>query len=299
MITLEELIKSEFEQVDSKEIVGFLSKEKLLHPIKKSIAIVNAHLGSLQHELDNYGVPQLAHVASILLIKINEQLRLLKANKKANAKKKLEYLLGNILRQLLIQITHKLPDEVKIKFSTTTYNALKETCILYDYDFEELMKFLNIQSKANENSAVYFSTATIDVAESVFEETPSYSWYNNSNKQFEAFLEMVKRNGITKDTGKLRKLFENPAENLAIKFDETRPSFVVQFLSCVSDSGYVIANGCKFYQVLECHVFNFKEVFLKNTSAQRRVAAVKRPKGWAGVKNRIEKELKEIYKLET
>lgn len=300
MLQLKKIIKAEFEDADIDEIISKLSSHHLYAPIISSINLINKHLKESEHEICSYGTPQISHIASSLLIKINESFRTLVFNKKEKDKKELEYLLGGLLKRLLIQVTESLPTEVKIKFARVIYSALKDTCSLYSYDFVQLIKFLGIENSAFENSVSYNASPLLDISDSKNDQIPCYIWNNgSSSKEFNVFIKMVKKHGITKEIEKFKQLFENPSQNLAINMDEKRSVFVLQFLSCINDSGFVLTNGFGFYQVLQCHVFNFDKNFLKDTSAKRQVAAVKKKKGWKPIKNGLMKELLGIVKLES
>src|SRR6202008_1850794 len=137
-----------------------------------------------------------SHIASCLLIKINEYLRALKSKNKKD-KENLEYLLGNILKQLLIQIINRLPKEGKIKFTTVTYIALQDTCKLYNYNFAELMMFLNVQNTAFEKSVSYNAAPPVNISGPTFKETPAYVWISGSTREFDAFIKLAKKYKIT------------------------------------------------------------------------------------------------------
>lgn len=297
MLQFEKILKAEFEDANLNEIIKKISSHKLYDPIVKAVDLINEHLEHSDHELSSYGTPQISHIASSLLIKINEYLRTLISKKREKQKKELEYILGGLLKRLLMQITERLPAEIKIKFATVIYAALKDTCALYDYDFVQLMKFLRVEHSAIENSISQDASPEIDLNEVGSEQIPCYIWNNGANKEFNRFIKMIRKHRITEDIEKFKLLFQNPSKNLAIRFDEKRVVFVMQFLSCVNDSGFVLTNGFGFYQVLQCHVFDFDKTFLKGDTPQRRIAAVKKKTGWEPIKKGLNKELTSIVKM--
>lgn len=297
MLQLKKIIKAEFEDANIDEIIYKFSSHNLYASIISAIDLINLHLKEAEYEISSYGIPQISHIASSLLIKINEYLRTLVSRKKEKDKKELEYLLGGILKRLLIQITDSLPTETKMKFATAIYSSLKDTCSLYSYDFVQLIKFLDIENAAFENSVSFNASPLSDTNGTKNNQIPCYIWNNGSSNEFNFFIKMVKKHAITEEIEKFKLLFKNPSKNLAINMDEKRSVFVLQFLSCINDSGFVLTNGFGFYQVLQCHVFNFDKIFLRDNSAKRQVAAVKKKKGWKPISDGLRKELLSIVRL--
>jgi hypothetical protein len=294
MLQFDKIIKAEFEDVNLDKIVKKISHHNLYVPIIKSIDLINRHLKEAKHELDNYGTLQVSHIATALLIKINEYLRNLKLKREKKEKQDLEYILGNVFRRVLVQITSQLPSDKKIKFATVIYSSLKETCELYNYDFLQLMSFLSIENYAYEKVVSNYDTKLITPDSTNSNQIPCYFWTSGSSEEFSAFVQILKKHEIAEDAMQIENLFKNPTKNLAIKLDEKRVVFVMQFLSCLNDTKFISANGYGFYQVLQCHVRNFENVFLKNKTPQRMVDGIKKLKSWKPTKKMLEKEFKDL-----
>jgi hypothetical protein len=296
MLRFEDIMSKEFAEANPKHVVDLISRHHLLEPIQKTIDLINFHLSEKENEIKSRGTIQVSHLASSLLIRINEHLRGLKAKRRKKDKEELEYYLGNLLKRLLQEITILLPQDAKIKFSVEIYVALKDTCELYGYDFPELMKFLGILSTARELHVGTQTPAVVPSIERNALQIPCYNW-NGTHEQRVAFLQMVKRHKISKEHKKIEQLFCNPAKNLAIKLDESRAGFVLHFLACVNESKFITPVAAGFYQVLECHACNFSQAFLKGLSAQRAVGNAKKKSNWKNNMKIFNTELKAIVEM--
>ena len=296
MLQLEKILKIEFAEIDLTETKRNLATHGLYDPIVQAIDLINGHLQNSKHELKTYGSIQITHVATALLIKINEYFRILKKQKKHKVQKSLEGLLGSVLKRLLIQVIEILPENKKLKFAILVYNSLEETCKLYDYDFKHLMTFLGIESSASGKFISNTDSALIDPSKLEVNQIACYIWNHKLNMEFASFIGIVKKFKITEDINKFEQMFDYPNDNLAIRFDEKRAEFVMQFFAYLNDIKLMTTNGCGFYQVLECHVFDFKRVFLKDSTPQRIVDKIKKKNGWHPTKDRFEKEFKSCMK---
>jgi len=109
-------------------------------------------------------------------------------------------------------------------------------------------------------------------------------------------LEGMKELDITEDTAKFAKLFEQPVEKLSIRLNELRVDYVLQFFSCLNQTGFITSSNRHdgFYQVLQYHVVNFDEVFLANRSIQRRVDLAKKLRSYPANKELFDRFFKSL-----
>ncbi|PLX08434.1 MAG: hypothetical protein C0596_06140 [Marinilabiliales bacterium] len=282
MITLANILKAEFADADFEKIKEVLVSHKLHEPITQSLSIINKKLKNLSQEIHNYGVPSISHIASCLLISINEYLKFLDSQNQIAEKESLEYLLGSIFRRCFIMIVDKIPEPTNILFTKALYSSLQDTCTIYKYDFSKLMQFLSINVTANEKQAESISQNVKNVNKTLSRQIPGYVWMGKSDGENE-FIKFVKESGIclNEDFNKFHLLFHNPKENLSIDFNNLMHAYTLQFLANLNKSGLITYYGCKgFYQVLQFHVVDFDSLFLHNLTPQRAIDSVKKHPAW-------------------
>jgi hypothetical protein len=158
------------------------------------------------------------------------------------------------------------------------------------------MVFLGVEKTALERIASASDSTIVNPTNTERTEIPCYIWNCGSDKEFSAFLKIVEKLKITEDIKNIELLFKRPTKNLAIRMDEQQPDYVLQIFAYFKDVKFFLTNGCGFYQVLQCHVFNFDKVFLKGRPVQRRVDKVKKKNSWKLTKTTLEKEFMSIHK---
>lgn len=163
MITLKNIIQTEFENVTEDEVVNQLSEHKLYGVIIQTIELVNAHLANKEQQLKSYGTIQVSHIASSVLIRVNEYLKLLDNRQKDVWE--LKQLVGSIFKRLLMMISAALPKQAKQKFAISLEISLKETCLIHGYKFKELVKFLGLDTLAYVNWIAATDDSIVPTAE--------------------------------------------------------------------------------------------------------------------------------------
>lgn len=299
MITIDQILKQEFQNVGRDKIVSILSKNKLYDFLSEIISLINGHIDNKNEELKSFGILQISPIASTLLIRINEYLRHLSKQKKIKEKQELEYILGNITKRIIKLIIDQVPNNVKALQLKSIEISLRDTCSLYNYDFEKLSEFIQIDDLVREIYVEFTNqkeeTQVLDV--SLNTSLPGFRCCADHNKkQLPQLLELIKELEISDDLEQIEKLFHKPKENLAIKLNESKATYVLQFWAALSASKFIESDSKKygFYQVLECHVVNFKEVFLKGKDGQRGVDRVRKLKDWESRKIEFEGYFKKL-----
>lgn len=285
MITLDQILKHEFQNIGRDKIVSTLSKHKLYDFLSEVISLLNTHIENKTEELKSFGTLQVSPIASALLVRINEYLRQLSKQKKIEQKKELEYVLGNITKRIIKLIIDQVPNHSKALQLKSIEIGLRDTCELYNYDFEKLSEFIQIDDLVRE-IYVEFSgqkeaVQSLDV--SLDTSLPGFRCCADHNKkQLPLLLKLIKDLEISTEIEKIEKLFHKPKENLAIKLNENKATYVMQFWVKLATSKFIESDNEKygFYQVLECHVLKFKEVFLKGKDGQRGADRVRKLKDW-------------------
>lgn len=285
MITIEKIINNEFANASIDDIVSKISAHNLFEFTSKAIELVNVHLDNKKFELEKYNIIKIESVVSSLLIGINEHLRSLK--KKTDTEiEELEYLFSNISIGLLKAILEEIPDQNKAGQVTSIYDCLKDTCTLYKYNFEALSDFLQIEDLVRN---IYVKVQMISknnenlIDRTISNNMPGYKCtYTHFEPKMPKLLDIMKQLKITDDIEKFGELFNSPSKNLAIKLNENRDTYVMQFLTYLYSLQVIESNNKKFgyYQVLECHVINFKQTFLRGATGQKGSERVRRLKDW-------------------
>jgi hypothetical protein len=298
LITLEKIIKAEFQNVNLNDVVKKLAEHNLYDFLTESISLVNQHLINKEEEIRSFGVVKIDSVATSLLIKINEYLRSLGVNNQLNEKIELEYLLGNITKRILKLAIDEVPNEIKSNQLLSIQIALQDTCHLFNYNFEELSDFVQINDLILEVYVEISSKELVknDITLANENGFPGYCCTNFGKEKLLRLFDTMRDLEITSETENLEKLFNYPSENLALKLNKSKVDFVLQFFVCLKASGFVSSNNPAFgfYQVLQCHVLEFDEIFLNGRDIQRRMDLVRKIRSWDENKELFNKRLKEL-----
>lgn len=300
MITIDQILKHEFQNVGRDKIVSILSKNKLYDFLSEIISLLNDHIDNKHEELKLFGILQISPIASTLLIRINEYLRLLSKKKRTKEKQELEYILGNITKRIIKLIIDEVPNNSKALQLKSIEISLRDTCKLYNYDFEKLSEFIQIDDLVLEIYADLSVNSekfpAIDISSN--NSIPGFQCCSNHNKQqLPGLIKLIKSLGISDETDKIKKLFNKPNKNLAIQLNDKKPTYVMQFWAALCTSKIIESNNDNygFYQVLECHVLNFKEIYLKGKSGQRGADRVRKLQDWPVRKREFEGHFRELF----
>lgn len=298
MLSLEKLVASEFGNANLNEVVKKLAEHNLYDFLIESINTVNVHLIQQQLELKTFSVIKISHIASVMLIKFNEYLRQLFSLGKVEEKKELEYLLGNITKRLIKSVIDEVPVNHRSNQLLSIQISLEDTCKLYKYDFGKLSEFIQIDDIVIE---VYVQVSehqdSVSKIETPLTKTPpGYSSTNIKGDKLRKLLQIMVELEITTEIEKFGKLFDPLYDNLAIRLNESKRNYVLQFFVCLKATGFITCtDSCfGFYQVLQYHVLNFDAVFLNNRPIKGRMDLVRKIKSWDINKELFNKRLKEL-----
>ncbi len=302
MIQFEQIIQEEFPVNDGDKVASSMALHNLSSLIKSGIELVNSHLKNQYVEIKTYGTVQINHIATSLLVYINEYLKKLGREGKEGDKKELKYYVGKFFRRFLILIVAELPEKNKKLFVLSLYNSLHETCILHEYKFEELIQFLGIQEFAEYKIAELHSSSAIKPDADIIRQIPRLVLINDSEDDLNNFLDAVLKFEISTEIEKFKNLLGIPKENLAINLNSSKKVFVLQFFAYAKDAKIITHQGCGFngsiYQVLSMHVVDFDKVFLRGGDAHREIGNARRSKTWEGNIASFEKVFKKNLKSE-
>lgn len=300
MITLEKIIQAEFENITIDEVVKLLAEHNLYEFLTDSISQINVHIDNKAEEIKKFGFLNISHIASTVLIRINEHLKLLSKSKKEEHKSNLEYLLGNITKRIIKSTIDHLPNKNREAQLILIHTSLYETCLLYKYNFEELTAFIQIDDLIREIYVEYSSMIQkeSDLDLTIENNFPGFQCAMHIQDNLDTLINLFQKLKISDDLENIKRLFNSPSENLAIRFNESKATYVLQFLVVLNSSKIIESNNKKygFYQVLECHVLNFKEVFLKGKDGQRGADRVRKLNDWHQRKSEFDKVLKDVLK---
>lgn len=295
MITLNKILKEKFATQEIEEIKALLIKYELDKTLNKTIELIKKTLQDSDIQIKTFGFIQINHIAASLLIEVNETLRKLD-KRKTKDKFSLESNVGRLCSTILAKVIEKQTEKQQIKIVNSLLISLKEVCKFKGYDFKELLYFLGLESLAGENVAEKKSEDVILPSNKESKKTPGYKW-NGGEENFDKFMTKLVALKICEEPKKFRLLFDNPNKNLAISFNNSKPDYVLQFLCCVKESRLISCYGNRnqgFYQVLQTHVKDFDDVFLKFKTPREATDRVKKLKKYDDNKNKFDKILKEI-----
>lgn len=295
-ITIKSIIESEFINADIHEITNKLKQHQLYDFINSCLEQINLHIKQKNLSHNRKGILNVAPIGVMMLVKFNEYFRELSKNGEITEKEKLEYLLGNIMKRLLIQVVKVVPKNEKQAQLKHIVSGLTDACKLYQYDFEKLSEFLNTDDMVLELYASLESSESISSSNN--SELPGLILKHDSTEALNLLCTIFKKEQITEEVDKIKLLFENPTENLAITFNENKKVHTLQFLAVLKNSGLISYHHCGgFYQVFSCHVKNFDLNFLNGKTPQKRIDAVRKLKGWFAQEEYFENQLRQIIDL--
>lgn len=295
MLILNKILREEFATQEIEEIKTLLIKYELDKTLNKTIELIRNTLKDSDLHIKAFGFIQINHIAVSLLIEVNETLRKLD-KRKTKDKSKIESNVGRLCSNILSKVIEKQTEKQQIKIVNSLLISLKEVCEFKEYNFQELLFFLGLESLAGENVAEKQSENVVLPSNKEIKKIPGYKW-NGGEGNLDKFIAVLVSLKICKEPRKFKQLFENPSKNIAISLNNSKSDYVLQFLCCVKESGLISCYGNKnqgFYQVLQTHIKSFDDVFLKFKTPREAMDRVKKLKNYDNNKNKFDKILKEI-----
>ncbi|KAB2858923.1 MAG: hypothetical protein F9K09_04305 [Flavobacteriales bacterium] len=296
LITLNKILKEEFTTQEAEEVRTLLAKHELDKILNKTIELIRNTLKDSDLHIKAFGFIQINHIAASLLIEVNETLRKLDKHKTID-KFSLESNVGRLCSSILSKVIEKQEETEQIKIVNSLLITLNDVCKYKEYNLEELLSFLRIKSQAAKNVAGRKSENVVLPSSKESRNTPGYKWNGKKEESFEKFISKLVELKICEESERFKLLFKKPNKNLAISLNNSKPDYVLQFLCCVKECGLISCFGNKnqgFYQVLQTHVKNFDDVFLKFKTPREAMDRVKKLKNYNDNKNKFDKTLKEI-----
>lgn len=295
-ITIQSIIEAEFANVNINEIISQLKEHQLYDFIIKSLEQINEHIKLKKNSIKLNGVLNIAPIGVIMLIKFNEYFRKLAQGEMVEEKEKLEYLLGNFMKRLLINVIKAVPKKEKQAQLQQIVTGLMDACKLHSYDFEKLSEFLNTDDMILELYSHLPNIETLSTSKP--SQLPGLIMKHDSPQAIAKLIEILNEQEITKDNDKVVRLFNHPNENLSIEFNEQNKKRVLQFLAVLKDSKLISFEGCNgFYQVFSCHVKNFDSIFLNGRTPQKRIDCIRKHKDWSDQEKYFNIQLKQLFVL--
>lgn len=261
-ITLDEVVRNLRMNNELDDLLRQPTMDNFLAPLELSITMVNRHLNNLQYEISSYGSVMISHVASGILVRVNEQIK----SSARNKKRKLKSILGELFKGLLNMVAKLLPKDRRYLFWNMIRTALLETCELFNYRTQELQERLALRHFCFKKACQL---------------VPMFVW-KGDEADFQKLLKLVQDLKIG-EIKEFKRLFERSEDYQHVSLNTDEPNYVLQFLACLKESGLIGVSGARgFYKVLAVRVPGFRSVFLKNRDARRRVNTVKNLVTWPG-----------------
>ena len=291
-LSFEKLIEAEFSNADLNGIIKTLGQYKLYDFIVNSISQLNEHLKRLDEKKENTDVLLVAPVTAIMIIKFRSCLDSLSDDH--NEEEQLSYILGCVIKRTIKTIIDLVPTQIKYKQLLSILCALQDVYVLYKYTPDALFNFIKTDDLALE---LYAQHQSEDHAAIIPDQIhlPGLYCLHLEPKNLPVLIKIFKDEGICDEEEKLLQLFNAPATNLSIQFSEQNVTHVLQFLAVLKDTGFIGHQNCKgFYQVFECHVKNFREIFLNGQTPQRRIDKARKAKNWYSKKEAFDAQFRQF-----
>ncbi len=270
-ITVDEV----FTESQIKLKIDNLLTETLFSSLTKALNLINGKFEAIHKKGEVYCASTIASISSCLLLDINNSL--IESDEKNSCYRRSTDRIYNVVISCIL---NRLPSSYHCLFIEVYRSILFDACTLFNYDFNELTKRIDLRF-------FYISPDVENV------KAPKYVW-SGTSEGFEKLIGVVEEKGICRGD-EFRKLFGDDLDNEQCIFNTTDVDSVLQFMACLKESGLVRVSGIRgFYKVLEKRVYNFKHVFLKGRSAQRRVDIVKEMVTWEGNQGRFNGALRKV-----
>ena len=280
MLNIRDILSSLYANRSAEDLYIWLGKQGLLDSFKRIVSQLNAVVEDEETLLRDFRSLPVGHIAANLLWAVNRKIA---AEGDPESAKEMENILSDICLQMLMSFLNKIKSDKTIVWLQITY-ALKDTCEFHNYDFNQLIQFLKIDAAASYMQSKR-SAERVSLAPSI----PSFCWKGKS-EQLSDFLDIFSDQKLIKSRKGLAQLFGNPSAALQLQFDPGLADLVLQFFYTLKSRKLVTHTGCKgFYQALEVHIPDFKNKFLKNQEAGRRINALKQSRAkWSDNQRRID-----------
>lgn len=285
MIKLPNLLNDLYANRSAEELVTWLNSYELLDVVKRTVTQLNRVISDQNKLAKTHRSLPVGHIAANLLTTVNTRIRLVNNYDQA---REMENILGDICHKLLANLMIYIETDKLAVWNHIEY-ALRDTCEIQNYDAQELMTFL----KVNSTTSYIQSLQSAEKASLTITQIPAYCWKGRP-VDWSDFEDVFVTERITAKKSRIHKLFNNPGRSLGLRFNTERADFILQFFYTLKKLKLVTHMGIKgFYEVLEFHVLDFRKEFLKEKDARQRINALKQSTArWAENQLHIEKCLK-------
>lgn len=280
MVNIREILSSLYANRSAEDLYVLLEQWDVLESLKRVATQLNSIIQNEEILIKDCHSLPVGHIASNLLWAVNKRIAL-EGNPETT--KEMENILGDVCLAVLLAFLDSIKSEKSLVWMQINY-ALRDSCDFHNYDFNQLIRFLKIDTAAS-----YFQSRKSADRIAYKEPIPSLCW-KGKPEQLKDFLDIFIDQKIIRARKGLGKLFQNPSEPLQLQFEPELANLVVQFFYTVKHNGLVTHAGCKgFYQALEFHIVDFKKLFLKNQEARKRINSLRQSKSkWINNQQRID-----------
>jgi hypothetical protein len=291
MIQLREILSNIYVDKSYHELYKKLEQYHLSDPLQRTITQLNNLISNQKQVITAMKTLPAGHIASNLLHIANVCIA-----KEQDTSKKAE--LENFLSDVCMNILKKFFEDINLNV-TPIYNqlfyALRDTCEFHNYDFNQLLVFLKLDSNLS-----YYQTLRNAEHYKHLEKPPFYYW-KGKIKDKSTFLSVFTEQKLIKSKKGLAALFDSPTRELCLKFDPIKADLLLQLFYNLKKKGLLSSpKGWGFYQVLAYHTPDFEELFLNNKLPKYRINGLRESRQrWANNQLRIEKWLTSFEKIKT
>jgi hypothetical protein len=286
MLNIRNILSTLYANRSAEELYIWLEEQNLLESFKRVIAQLNSVIQEENALLNKYQSLPVGHIAGNLLCAVNKRIGAEGSPEKA---KEMENTLGDICLAILLSFLDSIKSNKTIVWEEIIY-ALRDTCDFHNYDFNQLIQFLKIDTTTSYWQS-HRSADQIIKPQAI----PSLCWKGHPT-QLKDFLDIFINQKLIRNRKGLFKLFENPTTALQLQFEPALADLIVQLFYTIKNrklAGHLRCDG--FYLALEFHILDFKKFFLKNQDAGRRINALKQSKvKWRDNQLRIDRWLKDF-----
>jgi hypothetical protein len=286
MITLKEILSDLYVDRTTRELDERLKQCGLLEPLKKTIIQLNTVICDQKKLMASMKILPVGHIAANILFLVNRRLA---DEPDPDTKAELENLCSDVCMRMLKQFFDQLQCPTAPLYQQVVY-ALQETSTFHQYDFNQLLAFLKLDTHLAYHQSLQHAERFISSRPA-----PFYYW-KGSPRDKQEFLQLLREQKLVTRIKGVAALFGSPNNPLKLGLDPARADILLQLFYTLKKDGWLSSpKGWGFYQVLAYHTPDFEQLFLHHKSPKRRINALKESKQqWADNQTRIDKWLSRL-----
>lgn len=259
---LDDIISEHFASYESAEIALLFNKYNIFESITKTIEHLKFQIQKAIETDNKAPVTAIATSSSNLLVLVNTQL--IKVSNQEE-KRRIQTTVGQIGIRLLLSIVKVFPEQA-IEIFEHVKQTLQHTSGVFNYDFNDINKLMNL----DEFEGLILTLTGVKQANEIQEidtrKKKNLIWTKRVN--IGILTTELKRRKWIKSQNEFAKLFENPTENLKVRWDMSYKYELAYLLFKLKDRDFIRPRK-GFFSIIEKYVVDLNGTFISKNSLKK------------------------------